>query len=140
MLQAALLCGCGAEALRGALCARCERRERLSRENFSGLRTAVLIRDGCACRICGEANLDMLLVHHRKPGVDEMRFLITLCRRCHVRIHRTWRPSFVFLTFELLRRLWREVNQDLAEQRLLALLPAAGQPVEQGSLFDWQTA
>lgn len=82
----------------------------------------------------------MLLVHHRKPGVDEMRFLITLCRRCHVRIHRTWRPSFVFLTFELLRRLWREVNQDLAEQRLLALLPAAGQPVEQGSLFDWQTA
>ena len=134
-LQESLLCGCGAEAIRSGLCARCDRRERLSRENFSGLRTAVLIRDGCACRICGEPDLEKLVVHHRKPGVDEMRHLITLCRRCHVRIHRTWRPSFVFLTFELLRRLWREVNRNLAEQRLLALL-SEDRRADQVSLFD----
>lgn len=64
-----------------------------------------------------------------------MRHLITLCRRCHVRIHRTWRPSFVFLTFELLRRLWREVNRNLAEQRLLALL-SEDRRADQVSLFD----
>ena len=140
MLQESLLCGCGAEALRGGLCARCDRRERLSRENFSGLRTAVLLRDGCACRICGESNIETLLVHHRKPGVDEMRFLITLCRKCHVRIHRTWRPAWWFLTWDLLRRLWREANRDLPEQLPLALLPAAERAVEQSSLFDLQAA
>jgi len=77
-----------------------------------------------------------LVVHHRRPGVDRLADLITLCRRCHVRIHRTWRPSFWFLTFELLRRLWREVNRDLAEQRLLALLEAP-RPAEQAGLFEW---
>jgi hypothetical protein len=140
MQQVALLCGCGQEALRGGLCARCDRRERLSRENFSGLRTAVLIRDGCACRLCGECDLEMLLVHHRRPGVDEMRWLLTLCRRCHNRVHHTCRPGWWFLTWDLLRRLWREANPDLPEQLPLALLPSAEHAVQQTSLFDWQAA
>jgi uncharacterized protein with PQ loop repeat len=43
-------------------------------------------------------------------------------------------------TIEPLRRLWREVHQDLAEQRLLALLGDDRRTVEQGSLFDSQAA
>jgi 5-methylcytosine-specific restriction endonuclease McrA len=140
MLQESLLCGCGADASPSGLCPRCQRRERLSRENFSGLRTAVLIRDGCACRCCGESNIEMLLVHHRRPSVDEMRFLITLCRRCHVRIHHTWRPRFWFLTWDLLRRLWREANADIAVQLCLPLVAHDTGTVEQGSLFDSQAA
>jgi hypothetical protein len=130
MLQESLLCGCGALAIRDGLCARCNRWERLSRENFSGLRTAVLILDGCACRICGESNLEMLLVHHRRPGVDRMHLLVTLCRRCHNRVHHTWRPAWWFLTWDLLRWLWREANQHLPEQLPLAL-PVAEHAVEQ---------
>jgi hypothetical protein len=140
MLQTALLCGCGQEALRGGLCARCERRERLSRENFSGLRTAVLIRDGCACRCCGESNLETLLVHHRKPGVDEMRWLLTLCRRCHNRVHHTWRPAWWFLTWDLLRKLWLEANRDIAVQLCLPLVASDAGRVEQINLFVLQAA
>jgi hypothetical protein len=46
----------------------------------------------------------------------------------------------VFLTIELLRRLWREVNQDIAEQRLLALLAHHEGRAEQTSLFDLEGA
>jgi hypothetical protein len=82
-----------------------------------------------------------LLVHHRKPGVDETRFLITLCRRRHVRIHRTWRPPWWFLTWDPLRRLWREANHDIAEQLCLPLVGSDPGPVaEPTSLFDWQAA
>ena len=41
---------------------------------------------------------------------------------------------------QLLRRLWREVNQDLAEQRLLELLANDTGRAEQGSLFDLEVA
>jgi hypothetical protein len=140
MLQESLLCGCGAEASPGGLCQRCERRERHSRENFDGLLDDVLRRDGFRCRVCGEVDREQLVGHHRKPGVNSMAHLITLCRCCHARIHRTWRPSFLFLSIELLRRLWREVNQDLAEQRLLALLGDEHRTVEQTTLFDWKAA
>ena len=138
MLQESLLCGCGAEALRGGLCARCERRERHSRENFDGLLDDVLRRDGFRCRVCGEVDRDQLVGHHRKAGVNSMAHLITLCRRCHIRIHRTWRPAWWFLTWELLRRLWREANHDIAEQLCLPLVASDPAPMEQTSLFDCQ--
>ena len=137
MLQVSLLCGCGSAAVvRSGRCAKCERRARLSAEKFGGLREQALIRDGYLCRVCSEFDPALLLVHHRRPGVNELKYLLTLCRRCHARIHHTWRPSFFFASFELLRRLWREVNADLAEQRLLALLPASGSASEQTPLFD----
>ena len=104
----------------------------MSQENFGGLREAALQRDGYQCQACGELDLAQLLVHHRRPGVHELRFLITLCRRCHTRVHHTWRPRFL----GFLRRLWREANPDMAEQRLLALLEAR-EAATQAELFDW---
>jgi hypothetical protein len=121
MLQESLLCGCGASAVRGGFCAKCERRQRLSDEYFGGLREQALRRDGYRCQVCGEMDPALILVHHRRPGVDLLVFLLTMCRRCHVRIHMTRRPSFVFATFEFLASLWREVNPTVPEQRLLAL-------------------
>ncbi len=116
---------------RAGLCRRCHRRDRLSREKFGGQREEILARDGHQCQICGEVDPLKILVHHRPRG------LITLCRACHVRIHRTWRPSFLFASFELLRRLWREVNADLAEQRLLALIgEKAAERERQAGLFE----
>lgn len=79
----------------------------------------------------------MVLVHHRRPEVDQIRWLLTLCRRCHVRIHRTWRPAYGFP--ELLRVLWREQHADLAEQLELALMSVAiapAEPLHQISIFE----
>lgn len=108
--------------IRRGLCARCERRARLNRELFQGEREAVLIRDGYQCQNCGELDARLVLVHHRRKGARDRKYLLTLCRRCHVRVHRTFRPGFHFLANPLLRKLWREANPKLAEQRLLALL------------------
>jgi 5-methylcytosine-specific restriction endonuclease McrA len=138
MQQTSLLCGCGSPDLfRRGLCRRCERRARLSREHFDGLREFVLARDGHQCQACGELASDKLLVHHRRPG-NRLPNLLTLCRACHVRVHRTWRPRFGFASVPLLRRLWREANRGLAEQRLLALLAddkASGETERQSALF-----
>ena len=119
---------------------RCERRERHSRDNFDGLLDDVLRRDGFRCRVCGEVNREQLVGHHRKPGVNSMAHLICLCRCCHNRVHHTWRPAWWFLTLDLLRRLWREANQDLPEQLPLALVSQGGEVVEQISLFDCKAA
>jgi hypothetical protein len=63
-----------------------------------------------------------LVVHHRRPGSNRLATLITLCRACHPRVHRMWRPRYWFASTPLLRRLWREINPDLPEQRILGLL------------------
>jgi len=119
------------------MCALCTRRERLNRERFGGERNHVLARDGKQCQGCGELEERLLLVHHRKPGRNHRRLLVTLCRRCHVKVHRTWRPRFGF--GGLLRELWREAHPDLAEQREFAFTGAtrsAGVPEVQAPLFD----
>lgn len=121
---------------RSGLCPRCARRARLSRERFAGEREAALRRDNYQCRICG--NLDQIVLHHRRPGVNVREAYITLCRGCHNRIHHTHRPGFGFL--DMMRRLWREVNADVAEQRLLELLADSGvpdPPREQCKLFEF---
>ncbi len=114
--QRALLCGCGA----APGCVRCRRRARLSRENFEGLREAVLRRDDWQCQCCGEVERALLLVHHRRPGWNREQWLVTICRACHVRVHLTFRPRFS----GLLRRLWREAHRGLPEQRVLPVLLA----------------
>ena len=120
VIQDSLWCPCGAlEVNRRGLCRRCDRLRRLSREHFGGLRERVLLRDEARCRCCGEFEIQRLVVHHRRPGANSIRLLLTLCRACHVRIHRTWRPRFGF-SGEL-RLLWREQYPDLAEQRELPL-------------------
>ena len=88
--QISLLCGCG-----GAVnCPRCARRERLNREQFGGEREAVLRRDEYQCQACGEVAEELIVVHHRKPGQQTRRWMLTLCRRCHVRAHFLHRPTF----------------------------------------------
>lgn len=136
-LQRALWCACGSERVTArGLCPTCERRERLSRERFGGLRGQTLARDGYACLGCAEADFFRLLVHHRRRGINRVRFFATLCRGCHNRVHHTYRPAFGFP--EYLRRLWREQHPDLAEQlelELYALTTSSTAAVVQIPLF-----
>jgi hypothetical protein len=86
---------------------------------FGGLRDNVLDRDRRRCRACGVAK--RLIVHHR-TGENAEQVLITLCVRCHVRLHRTralrhWLP-------EPLLELWRELNPNALTQYQLPLRPA----------------
>lgn len=70
-------------------------RQVLAREqfHFNGHRQEVLERDGWKCRKCGATRL--LVVHHldntgrKSPSRDNSPSrLITLCRACHVKLHR----------------------------------------------------
>lgn len=132
-VQTALLCGCGsALLLRNGMCARCYRRDRHSRENFDGLRELVLERDGWRCRCCAEVEEARLVVHHRWPGFNRLRWLITICRVCHVRVHLTRRPGYSYS--DLLLTLWREVHRRTPLQTRLPL-ELVLDPAEQVWLF-----
>lgn len=52
-------------------------------------RRAVLVRDGHRCRRCGATRF--LEIHHERPvsagGGNEAENLVTLCSRCHRRLH-----------------------------------------------------
>jgi len=56
-------------------------------------------------------------VHHRMPGNNDPKLMITLCLTCHARVTRTqylrweWPP--------LLRLLWREQHPKAHEQTVL---------------------
>jgi 5-methylcytosine-specific restriction endonuclease McrA len=52
---------------------------------FAGAKANVLARDGHRCRVCGEATN---VVHHRRPGCDQEKWLITLCPACHATVER----------------------------------------------------
>lgn len=100
-------------------CRRCYQRQRWNRRHFAGLREEVLTRDHRECRGCGSREL--LIVHHRQPGVSKLSRLLTLCAACHARIERTQylrRPLS-----EQLRRLWRELHPQAPEQLWLPLWP-----------------
>jgi hypothetical protein len=134
-VQTALWCSCGRERVASnGLCETCNRRERLSREMFGGLRTEILERDGFRGQCCGA--IEDLLVHHRRPGRNLRRLLTTLCRRCHARIHRTLYPTFAFPAE--LRELWREAHPGQAEQLCLRLTThfSTGIEAEQPALFE----
>ena len=102
-------CACGSDALlaRG-LCRACYDRRRHSELYFGGYRETVLTRDGC-CQTClavEQLVRERLLVHHRRPGSNKPAAHITLCRRCHVRVHRRRQlPGFYS---DLFLRLWLE--------------------------------
>ena len=59
---------------------------------FSGNKYKVLERDNYTCQICG--NTTQLVVHHKDDSGqsdnpnNDMDNLITLCRRCHINIHK----------------------------------------------------
>jgi hypothetical protein len=131
--QETLWCSCGSLIVnRHGRCATCDRRRRLSVEDFDGLREAALKRDGYRCRSC--ASLDDVLVHHRRTGVNVLRWLITLCRGCHSRVHATRRPSYGFPA--LLLQLWREVQPNMTEQRRLAFVDLEKAGFTQETLFE----
>jgi hypothetical protein len=84
--QARLFCPCGeTRLLCSGLCRRCYARQAHSRRCFAGHREAVLDRDRRCCA-CGAER--KLAVHHRRPGLHQRRFLITLCAACHAGVHR----------------------------------------------------
>ena len=103
--QPALFCPCGRDLpWTAGLCRSCYRGAAHSRQRFDGRRGEVLDRDGHQCRACGSA--ERLHVHHRKPGINDPDWLITVCASCHARLHRlasirVWIP-------ELLVVLWVE--------------------------------
>lgn len=85
--QAWLFCPCGTAPLWAAgLCRPCYARQAHSRRCFAGHREAVLVRDCHRCQTCGSDR--KLAVHHRRPGIHQPRFLVTLCAACHARVHR----------------------------------------------------
>ena len=129
MVQTSLLCGCGGDVD----CPSCARRERLSREQFGGLRESALRRDEYRCQGCGELDAELILVHHRRPRWNALRFFITLCRTCHPRIHFTARPGYAFVAESpLLYALWRELHRKQPEQLLLT----DGHTPEQAGLWE----
>jgi len=107
-----------APPIAGGLCRSCYDAAYRSASYFSGHREQVLERDGNRCRVCqgGEG----LAPHHRRPGDDDPAWLITLCVRCHAKIHRSrqlrrYEP-------ELLLELWAEQH---AGRPLQGQLPLA---------------
>ncbi len=85
--QRLLFCPCGrALESRRALCRGCAQRKSYSRRRFGGHRETVLERDGHRCQSCGAGK--GLQVHHRRPGLHDPDWLITLCAGCHARVHR----------------------------------------------------
>jgi len=85
---------------------------------FGGQREAVLERDG-ACQVCLADH--PLLVHHRRPGTERPLWQITLCLRCHVRLHR--RRQLPGEYSDLFFRLWREQHPGCPAQLRLPLVP-----------------
>jgi hypothetical protein len=116
--QLALLCQCGkaVELKRFGCCRSCYDRRQHSLRFFGGLRERVVRRDGFRCRACG-AN-SRLLVHHRATDNEE-HTLITLCIRCHVRVHR-WR-WFRHKVSSTLVQLWSELHAGAPLQLQLPL-------------------
>ena len=106
-VQLSLLCACGSRiALKNlGYCRSCYDRRHHSLRFFGGLRERVLVRDRFHCRGCGKPSA--LVVHHRDRS-NRTSLLITLCIRCHIRIHRSSGLKYWFS--EMLARLWCELH------------------------------
>ena len=119
-----LLCGADELCARG-LCRRCYNSTYHNDNYFDGSKERILNRDAYRCRVCSTKTN---VVHHRKPGIDDEAWLITLCPACHATVERLQRPDRYLPP--LLYTLWREQHPDLAEQLSFELpLPAlVGEP------------
>ena len=115
------VCGSGTLLARG-YCRACYDRRRHSLRYFGGLRERVLERDRC-CPLCleerGRVIESRLVVHHRRPGSNQPKLHIALCRRCHLEIHR--RRQLPGLYSDLFFCLWRELHPDRPAQLRLPL-------------------
>ena len=103
--QRSFFCFCGRSLeSRLALCRICAISQSYSKRYFGGHRTAILERDNYSCQSCGAGK--WLNVHHRRPGLQDQEWLVTLCAGCHARVHRLqalrfWLPESILL-------LWTE--------------------------------
>ena len=120
-VQLSFLCACGSRIVLKNLgcCRSCYDRRHHSLRFFGGLRERVLVRDRFRCRGCGKRSA--LVVHHRDDR-NRTDLLVTLCIRCHIRIHHSsglkhWFP-------EILMRLWREVHPNAPMQLQLSFRDA----------------
>lgn len=121
--QLSFFCACGAgpiEIKTLGCCRRCYDRRHHSLRFFGGKRESVLERDRFRCRACGAGG--RLLVHHRDRS-NEPKLLVTLCIRCHVRIHRSLGVRH-WLSGPLLK-LWRELHRHEPMQLQFALRSVA---------------
>ena len=117
--QLSFLCACGEgpiEMKTLGCCRRCYDRRRHSLRFFGGIREQVVERDRFRCRACGTRR--RLLVHHRDRS-NEPDLLVTLCIRCHVRIHRSL--GVRYWLSGLVLKLWRELHRHEPMQLQLAL-------------------
>jgi len=106
--QLDLLCACGRRPVELKVlgcCRLCYQRHYHSVRWFGGLRELILKRDRFRCRACGVGR--RLVVHHRDER-NAKSLLITLCIRCHVRLHRSRRLRY--WVPEALLGLWRELH------------------------------
>jgi hypothetical protein len=93
-VQLELLCACGRRPVELKVlgcCRLCYQRRYHSLRWFGGLRELILERDRFKCRVCGMSR--RLVVHHRDER-NAKPWLITLCIRCHVRLHRSRRLRY----------------------------------------------
>jgi hypothetical protein len=130
--QLSFLCPCGQRiALKTLGCCRaCYDRRRHSLRFFSGLRERVLERDRFRCRGCGQRSA--LVVHHRERR-NRADLLVTLCIRCHVRIHRS--SSLRYWFSAKLAKLWRELHPN-APLQLQLNFRSAGKQDSAGRSID----
>ena len=122
LLQGSICCPCGRdEILALGVCATCYTLKRQDEEYFGGHREEVLERDGYRCRVPECTTLKRgkrsVAVHHRKPGIDDPKWMITLCLACHAKVTRTlflrrWWPKLLIV-------LWREQHPTAHEQKTL---------------------
>jgi hypothetical protein len=106
-VQLSFLCPCGKRIALKTLgcCGSCYDRRHHSLRFFGGLRERVLERDRFRCRGCGQRSA--LVVHHRDRH-NRANVLVTLCIRCHIRIHHS--SGLRYWLSEMLVRLWRELH------------------------------
>ena len=132
--QLGLLCACGRRPVELKVlgcCRLCYQRHYHSVRWFGGLRELILKRDRFRCRVCGVGR--RLVVHHRDER-NAKPLLITLCIRCHVRLHRSRRLRY--WVPEALLGLWRELHPAAPLQLQLPFAVTRCTPTRQLSLRE----
>jgi hypothetical protein len=130
-VQLSFLCPCGKRIALKALgcCRSCYDRRHHSLRFFGGLRERVLERDRFRCRGCGRRS--ELVVHHRDRH-NQADLLVTLCIRCHIRIHHASGLKYWFS--KTLVRLWRELHPSAPMQLQLTFRNAEKKENSKGFL------
>lgn len=101
----------------------------LKSEQWQNVRAEVLARDGAKCFLCGQFGLSNDVHHKQYPSnvwETKAEHCITLCRKCHHKIHVITKHGIV-LDEKLLRRLRGHVRSKIESERV-ARIKAKGTP------------